>query len=397
MKRLLLKNGRLILPDKILEQGSLLIREGRIAEVLASGEKSGEMPDEEIDLEGDYLAPGFIDIHVHGGGGGDFMDADEESWRLAMGTHIKHGTTAMCPTTMAASKEELEAVFSLGRELAKSQRCYLPRFLGLHMEGPYIAESMKGAQDASYIKVPEEEQVQELFQMSRGILRILTAAPELPGSDILARAAKEAGILLSAGHSDARFEDVEKAVRNGYTMVTHLYSSMSTIIRENGMRRPGLLEAALLLDELDTEVIGDGMHLPISLLKLIVKTKGVDKILLVTDAMRGAGMGPGSYKLGSRKAGQTVYSDGTIARMPDGISFAGSVATADRLIRVMHKEAGVPLWQAVAMMTKNPARALGEREIGTLTVGKKADLVVFDDQIRIRQVYRDGMAFSLFS
>lgn len=108
-------------------------------------------------------------------------------------------------------------------------------------------------------------------------------------------------------------------------------------------------------------------------------------------------MGPGSYKLGSRKAGQTVYSDGTIARMPDGISFAGSVATADRLIRVMHKEAGVPLWQAVAMMTKNPARALGEREIGTLTVGKKADLVVFDDQIRIRQVYRDGMAFSLFS
>ena len=242
MKRLLLKNGRLILPDKILEQGSLLIREGRIAEVLAAGEKSGEMPDEEMNLEGDYLAPGFIDIHVHGGGGGDFMDADEESWRLAMGTHIKHGTTAMCPTTMAASKEELEAVFSLGRELAKSQECYLPRFLGLHMEGPYIAESMKGAQDASCIKVPEEERVQEVFQMSSGILRILTAAPELPGSDILARAAKEAGILLSAGHSDARFEDVEKAVRNGYTMVTHLYSSMSTIIRENGMRRPGLLE-----------------------------------------------------------------------------------------------------------------------------------------------------------
>ena len=125
MKRLLLKNGRLILPDKILEQGSLLIREGRIAEVLAAGEKSGEMPDEEMNLEGDYLAPGFIDIHVHGGGGGDFMDADEESWRLAMGTHIKHGTTAMCPTTMAASKEELEAVFSLGRELAKSQECWL--------------------------------------------------------------------------------------------------------------------------------------------------------------------------------------------------------------------------------------------------------------------------------
>lgn len=267
----------------------------------------------------------------------------------------------------------------------------MPQFLGLHMEGPYIAESMKGAQDASYIRMPQDGSVRELFGMGKGVLRILTAAPELPGAELLAKEAKKAGVLLSAGHSDARFEDVERAVQEGYTMATHLYSSMSTIVRENGMRRPGLLEAALLFDELDTEVIADGMHLPPSLLKLIVKTKGMDKVILVTDAMRGAGMGPGSYKLGSRSAGQDVWSDGSVARMPDGISFAGSVATADRLIRVMHEDVGMPLWQAVAMMTKNPAKALDERDIGVLRPGNKADLVVFDERVQIMQVYRDGV------
>ncbi|MCI8287157.1 MAG: amidohydrolase family protein, partial [Lachnospiraceae bacterium] len=154
---------------------------------------------------------------------------------------------------------------------------------------------------------------------------------------------------------------------------------------------PGVLEAAMLMDELDVEVIGDGMHLPASLLKLIVKTKGMDRIILVTDAMRAAGLPAGHYKLGSLKEGQTVWSDGQIARMPDGISFAGSVATTDRLIRVMRDEAGVPLWQAVNMMTRNPARALGETEIGVLEPGKKADLVCFDEQIHVERVYRDGV------
>ena len=162
---------------------------------------------------------------------------------------------------------------------------------------------------------------------------------------------------------------------------------MSTIVRENGMRRPGVLEAALLFEELDVEVIGDGMHLPASLLKLILRTKGAHHMILVTDAMRAAGLPPGSYKLGSLQGGQTVWSDGSVARMPDGVSFAGSVATADRLIRVMYREVGLPLWQAVNMMTRNPARALGEREIGVLEPGRKADMVSFDEQIRIDKVY----------
>ena len=214
------------------------------------------------------------------------MDAERGSWQLALSTHLQHGTTSLCPTTLTASVEEMESVFSLYREMESEQMSSRPRLLGLHMEGPYIAESMKGAQNADYIKLPEKGLTDWLLEKGAGALRILTMAPELEGAGDVARAAREAGILLSVGHSDARLEDVEQAVRDGYTMATHLYSGMSTIIRENGMRRPGVLEAAMLMDELDVEVIGDGMHLPASLLKLIVKTKGMDRIILVTDAMR---------------------------------------------------------------------------------------------------------------
>ena len=437
MKRTLFVNGKIILQNGILEGGKLLVVGDRIrgiwpgrAEIMSGAADGGELlkaweregtggvgvseeagdnrrsegtvkkasvwvaPDETVDLQGKYLAPGFIDMHVHGGGGGDFMDAERSSWQQAFTAHMRHGTTSLCPTTLTASMEEMESVFSLYRELEgeREQMPSRPRLLGLHMEGPYIAESMKGAQNGDYIRLPRKELTDWLLEKGAGALRILTMAPELEGAGEAARALRAAGVLLSVGHSDGRLEDVEQAVRDGYTMATHLYSSMSTIIRENGMRRPGVLEAALLLDELDVEVIGDGMHLPASLLKLIVKTKGTDHMILVTDAMRAAGLPSGHYKLGSLKEGQTVWSDGQIARMPDGISFAGSVATADRMIRVMHEEAGVPLWQAVNMMTRNPARALGEAEIGVLEPGKKADLVCFDEQIRVERVYRDGVA-----
>lgn len=391
MKHTLFVNGKIVLRDRILEQGRLLVAGERIQGIWPREEEGNrdlfKTADEVVDLEGKYLAPGFIDIHVHGGGGGDFMDGERESWQQALETHLQHGTTSICPTTLTASMEEMEQVFSLYREFCQEQTVSRPHLLGLHMEGPYIAESMKGAQDARYIRKPEKELTDWLLEKGAGVLRILTVAPELEGSGQVARKAREAGVLLSVGHSDGRLEDVEQAVRDGYTMATHLYSSMSTIVRENGMRRPGVLEAALLLDELDVEVIGDGMHLPISLLKLILKTKGADHMILVTDAMRAAGLPSGYYKLGSLRKGQTVWSDGSIARMPDGISFAGSVATADRMVRVMYQEAGVPLWQAVSMMTYNPARALGEKEIGVLEPGKKADLISFDEHIRIDKVY----------
>ncbi len=386
----LFENGRMICPDGEVP-GGLLVEDGRIAALLPETGAPWRGEGERIDLGGAYIAPGFIDIHVHGGGGGDFMDGTRESFEAALKTHLAHGTTALCPTTLTATFDELGQVFALCREMASAPDAYrLPRILGAHLEGPYIAASQAGAQDPAYIRAPQDGSFGEILRLSQGALRILTAAPELPGADKLAKAAREAGVLLSMGHTDGRIEDAARAVEQGYTMATHLYSSMSTIIRENGMRRPGVLEGALLMDEITVEVIADGMHLPPSLLKLIVKTKGPDRVILVTDAMRGAGMAAGVYKLGSLSRGQDVISDGAIARMPDGVSFAGSVATADRLIRTMCGQAGVPLWQAVRMMTLHPARALGIPDIGRLEPGCRADLVVFAPGVKVLGVYREG-------
>lgn len=389
MKRIWLYNAELLCPDGQV-YGGLTVEEGRIAAILpGDAQPVGDF--EKIDLQGAFLAPGFIDIHVHGGGGGDFMDGTPESFEAALSMHLAHGTTALCPTTLAAEFDELGRVFDLCRQFRQAPDAGTrPRILGAHLEGPYIAASMKGAQDEKYIRSPEDGSYRDILKRAGGMLRIWTVAPELLGIEALEKAARSEGVLLSAGHSDGRFEDLERAAQNGYTMVTHLYSSMSTIIRENGMRRPGILEAALLLDGLTAEVIADGMHLPPSLLRLIVKTKGADGIVLVTDAMRGAGMPAGIYKLGSLRRGQDVISDGQIARMPDGISFAGSVATTDRLVRVMTREAGVPLWQAVRMVTLNPARALGLEEIGVLQAGRRADLVVLGPDLHVCAVYRDG-------
>lgn len=391
MKKVRYINGSVITPWGCLERGCLLTEGERIAAVL-EGEKAPEA-DETVDLEGDFLAPGFLDIHVHGGGGGDFMDGSRESFRKAMELHLSHGTTGLCPTTLAADRTELERVFEQSRRMrreAEKPEEGLPAILGVHMEGPFISEAMSGAQDPAFIQEFNEEAVEEILQMASGELRIWTAAPELSGAAAFAVRVRKEGVLLSVGHSDARLEEVEQAVRDGYTMATHLYSSMSTIIRENGVRRPGVLEAALLLDALDAEVIADGMHLPPSLLKLAVKTKGMEHIILVTDAMRAAGMPPGIYRLGSMKRGQEVISDGLVARLQDGVSFAGSVATADRLVRVMHEQAHMPMWQAVRMMTCNPAKALGERERGCLEAGKYADMVRFDSRVNVKEVYRYG-------
>lgn len=389
MERMLLYNAEMLCPDGQYH-GSVLLEDGRIAGLfLGNVRPEGELPT--VDLRGAYLAPGFIDLHVHGGGGGDFMDGTPESFRRALCMHLRHGTTALCPTTLAATLEEIGQVFAMCRQMRTApEAARHPRILGAHLEGPYISTAMKGAQDAAYIRRPADGAYLDILRRADGALRIWTVAPELEGMEALEAAAREEGVILSVGHSNGRIEDVQRAVRCGYTMATHLYSSMSTIIRENGMRRPGVLEGAMLMDELTAEVIADGMHLPPALLQLIVKTKGPERMVLVTDAMRGAGMPAGIYRLGSLVRGQDTISDGKIARMPDGTSFAGSVATADRLIRVMHEQAGVPLWQAVRMMTKNPADVLGMTDIGALEPGRRADLVAFGPHCHVQMVWRDG-------
>ncbi len=390
--RTLIYNVSLVDADGVTPGAAVLIRDGKIEYVSRDGAMILPAVDESVDGEGQYLSAGFIDIHVHGGGGHDFMDATEEAFKGAMASHMKHGTTSIVPTTLTAEDDELRRVFAVSRRVKASREAEgLPEILGLHLEGPYVEPSMAGAQDPKYIKVPSDLSWKKIVEETDGDLLIWTVAPELEGADEMAEALRDSGIIFSAGHSAAKYTDALRAIKAGYTMATHLYSSMSTIIRENGYRVPGLLEASLLHDEICAEVIADGLHLPPELLKLIYKTKGRDRMVLVTDAMRGAGMPDGEYLLGSLKKGQLVSVFDGIAHMPDGISFAGSVATADRLVRVMTRMAGIPLNEAIAMLTVNPAREVGvDDRKGKVEVGYDADLILFDDCINIRSIWCRG-------
>ena len=389
MRSFVIDNVNAILEDGIREHAAVRIEDGAIASI---GDAGSLKADETVDGEGLYLSPGFIDLHVHGGGGADFMDADPAACRTAIRAHMEHGTTTIVPTTLCAEDGELARVFDSIIAVKNSDEAKgLPHIPGLHLEGPFVNPAEAGAQDPEYIKTPSREAWEKIIRAARGELLIWTVAPELEDADRMCRELRAEGIIFSAGHSRATYDEAVRAYDSGFTMATHVYSSMSTIVRIRGERVPGLLEASLLRDDVTCEVIADGRHLPEPLLRTIVRMKGTDKIVLVTDAMRGAGMPDGEYLLGSYRRGQRVLVFDGIAHMPDGISFAGSVATADRLVRVMTKVAGVPLPDAVKMMTKNPAREIGLSDRrGVIKEGYEADLVLFDGDINIRSVFIGG-------
>ncbi len=388
MNSFVIDNVNAILEDGIREDAAVRIEDGVIA---AIGD-AGSFGDAAVDGEGLYLSPGFVDLHVHGGGGADFMDADPAACRTAIRAHMKHGTTTIVPTTLCAEDEELARVFDSVIEVKYSEEAKgLPRIPGIHLEGPFVNPAEAGAQDPEYIKNPSRGEWEKIIAAAKGELLIWTVAPELEDADRMCRELRPGGIIFSAGHSRATYDEAIRAYDSGFTMATHIYSSMSTITRVRGERIPGLLEASLLRDDVTCEVIADGRHLPEPLLRTIVRMKGTDRIVLVTDAMRAAGMPDGEYLLGSGKRGRRVLVFDGIAHMPDGISFAGSVATADRLVRVMTKVAGVPLFDAVKMMTKNPAREIGLSDRrGVIKEGFDADLVLFDGDISIRSVFIGG-------
>lgn len=392
MEHFIFTHARIVLPDTILDDHYLSVKNG-VIESIGKGTPDRKQLNSctTVDCGGQYLSPGFIDIHCHGGGGADFMDGHMEDILTAARAHLIHGTTGICPTTLTCSDEELFTFFESFRQ-AREVTEQMPHLLGIHLEGPYFSPAQAGAQPPKYLVHPRPEHYHEILRRGQGNIVRWSAAPELPGALELGDELAGKGIKVSMGHSDAGFEDIVNAMEHGYSQITHFYSAMSTITRKRGRRVLGLIECGYLFDRLKVEIIADGIHLPPELLKLILKCKNHDDICLVTDSMRGAGMPDGPSLLGSKKNGVPVIIEDGIANMPDFSSFAGSVATTDRLVRVMVQKAGLPVWEAVKMASLNPASFLGIQETyGSIQPGKSADLLIFDDDIRISSVYVSGI------
>ncbi len=390
MNRIIIENGTVVTPFRTIDQGGVVIEEGVISGVFAGGWNGPRDGAEVVDAKGQYIAPGFIDIHTHGAGGSDFMDGTLGAFQEAAKTHLQHGTTTLVPTTLTSTMAELYSTLDLFAAAKESMGATGPNLHGIHLEGPYFSLEQKGAQDPRYIKDPTPAEYIEVLDYSSEIVR-WTLAPEVPGALAMGRELRRRGVVPSIGHSNAVYEEVLDALANGFELITHLYSGMSGLIRIKGYRYAGVIETALLSDALTVEIIADGHHLPESLLKLIYKCKGSDRICLVTDSMRGAGMPDGTYRLGSLQDGQDVLVEEGVAKLPDRTAFAGSVATANRLLQTMVETAGVSIQEAVVMLTATPARVMGiaDRK-GALAEGLDADIVVFDRQFRVNRVFCGG-------
>lgn len=370
--------GGRVLTDGGIVSANVYIENGRIAKI-----DDRDIPcDEVIDAEGCYVSPGFIDTHVHGGAGFDFNCRDEESVYSALKVHLDHGTTTILPTVCSCPMSVIPEVADTVRRVAS--RADVPYIPGLHLEGPYLNVSQAGGIAPQYLTSPKAEEYLPIFDKCGDYIKKVTFAPELEGAMELFLCLKNKGIVASAGHTEADLEDIARFREQGLNMVTHLYSSMSGITRRQGYRILGVIEAAYYFDDIYAEVICDGIHLPPKLLELIYRIKGSDRICLITDAIRAAELQVSEKDADyiEREFGM-IIEDG-IAKMPHRQCFAGSLATTDRLIRVMRPIAG--LENAVKMLTKIPAVSHNLCGKGVIGEGYDADIVIFDEDINIKKI-----------
>lgn len=383
-----IKNADIVTKDRVLAAGWCLIEGGTILQVGQAETAAPSGVDQVLDARGQYLVPGFIDLHCHGGGGYDFMDADEEEIGKIADYHLQHGTTSMLATTVAAGPEEIRAAMDACQDFLRKNTA--GSLCGIHMEGPWLNPLQCGAQNVEHMKTPTPGELTALKEAYPSLLRV-SAAPELDGAMDFGEEGKSLGLLMSPAHTDADFTTIGTALEHGYRLMTHHYSGMKGVTRKNAYRIAGAVEAGLYFDECFVEIIADGKHLPEELLKFIYKCKGPDRICLTTDATRAAGFPDGTTSiLGSRKNGvQTVIEDG-VAKLPDRQSFAGSVATADRLYRTMARAIGRDLPALSRMASLTPATLMGWTDRGEIAAGKRADLVLLNEDLEVQQAFLGG-------
>lgn len=383
--RTLFINATTVLPDRV-EMRNVLCEDGII---INTNSEENIKVDQIVDLQGNYLLAGFVDVHVHGGGGSDFMDGDIESMKQAVDVHLKHGTTTIFPTTMSAKWEEVERTVEIYRQFVLSQ-CVSARLGGLHLEGPFLSLKMCGAQRPDLIYTPTEEHIAFIKENSELIKRI-TCAPEEDGVIKMAQALLPYGISFSMGHTMATYECGEEAFNNGFSAITHCYSATSGFHKVNQKVHIGITQLAYGIEDIYVELIGDGCHVPKELLKLMLKIKGSDKICLVTDAMRASSTDLKESYLGAKVPENRVIIDDGVAKLPDKSFFAGSIATMDIAVRFATKTAGVPLEIVSKLVSLNPAKLMKiDKHVGSIEVFKFADFVIMDKDYNVKQVYVNG-------
>jgi N-acetylglucosamine-6-phosphate deacetylase len=377
-------NARLIFPDGIRDGLEVVVERGKIA---AIGEQTHGRGKEIVDLHGNYLAPGFIDLHVHGALGRDTMDASAEAFRAICDYHASGGTTSLLLTTATAPLDRITDVLNAVRDCvqrrARGSRPAINQIAGVHLEGPFISTAKCGAQRAEFIQSPSRASVQQLLDYADAIKRI-TIAPELPGALETIENFYAHGISVSGGHSDAWDEEAQEGFTRGMRSVTHTFNCMSSARRRGIYRVGGLLEFALSEPQISCELIADSHHVSVTLMKMLYRAKGAGGICLVTDATAGAGLPDESqFSLFGRDC---IVEDG-VCLLADRSALAGSASRMIDLVRTMVMKVNVPLHEAVVMATENPARAIGLEANGRLEVGADADLVVLSPELEVVQTF----------
>lgn len=377
----LFKNVRIITPYEVLPGCGVIIDKGKITNIAPEQDIETEAVSEVIDGKGQFLSPGFMDIHNHGNSGYDFMDATEEAIDNMGRYHLKNGVTSYLGTVLTQSYENiLNAAKNIAEYKNKSNSSKL---LGIHLEGPFFSVGKKGAQPEEYIKDPDMSFINKLMDISNGKLKMVSVAPEKEGALKLIDYLKANNITVAMAHSNATYEEARNGIAHGVTVATHLYNGM----RNFSHREPGIVGAALTDDRVFCEMICDRIHLHDAAMKIALKMKGIDKVIAVSDAMRAAGLSNGIYELG----GQKVTVKEGAARLDDG-SLAGSTLNLRTAVYNMVKYLNVPIYEAVRTASLSPAEAIGvDKTKGSIEIGKDADLILFDDEFNISSVIAGGI------
>lgn len=378
-------NGKVLTPQGWLQEGSVLI-DGTTIKAILQHNNPVEGVDKTIDAKDAYVMPGGIDIHVHGGGGRDFMEATEEAFMVAVEAHRRHGTTAILPTLSSSTVPMINDALDVCDKLMSDP---LNGIIGLHLEGPYFSTKMAGAQMPENIKVPRPEEYKPIVE-NHTSLRRWDAAPELPGSGEFAEYLTGKGILTALAHTAATPEQVEEGYKHGFTHATHFYNAMTGNHKVGVYKYAGVIEAVYLNDGITVEVIADGIHVPPTMLRLVYKSKGVENMALITDSLACAAS-DSQVAFDPR----VIIEDG-VCKLADRSAIAGSIATMDRLIRTAVQQAGIPLEDVSRMTSETPARIMGvyDRK-GSLTAGKDADIILMDKDLNLTGVIQMGREVEL--